>query len=163
MKNTIYVTAFCLLAGSVAAVSVSAEQRWSAEFSGGAAFSTEELGEADLGTGLGFEGTVSYRFLPHLAVYGGWDWFHFSTDGSPWGGEMDVEETGYVFGLRFVHPVGDWPLSYMLRAGGTFDHIEIENDEGEIVADSDHGLGWEIGAGLVYALNDRWGIVPGIR
>jgi opacity protein-like surface antigen len=55
------------------------------------------------------------------------------------------------------------PLSYSLRVGGTFNHIEIENEDGELVADSDHGIGWEIGAGLVYDLNDRWQISPGIR
>jgi len=32
--------------------------------------------------------------------------------------------------------------------GATLDHIEIENQEGDLVADSEHGLGGEVGAGI---------------
>ena len=125
--------------------------------------SSQDLGDADLGIGVGFEGTVAYRFMPHLAAYGGWDWYHFSADQSFAGADVDVEEAGYAFGLQFVHPLGESSLAYFIRAGGILSHIEMENDEGDIVADSKQGLGWEVGAGMVFSLGDRWHLAPGVR
>ena len=39
-----------------------------------------------------------------------------------------------------------------VRAGATYDHVELESEGGDITADSGHGLGWEAGSGLVFAL-----------
>jgi hypothetical protein len=136
---------------------------WSLEIRGGAALATQDMGDAELGTGLGFEGTVAYRFMPHLAAYGGWDWHHFQADESFAGADIDVEETGYCFGLQFAHPLGGSSLSYLVRAGGTYNHIEIEDDGGNLVADSEHGLGWEVAAGVLIPFGDNWHLSPGIR
>lgn len=46
-----------------------AQSRLSWEVRSGIAFATQNLGDADLGTGFGFEGTLAYRFMPHLAGY----------------------------------------------------------------------------------------------
>ena len=143
--------------------SVEARDNWSLEIRSGIAFTTQDMGDADLGTGFGFEGTIAYRFMPHLAAYGGWDWYHFSADQSFAVADVDVEETGYAFGLQFIHPLGESSLAYFIRAGGTLNHIEIENNEGDIVADSKQGLGWEIGAGMVCSLGDCWNLSPGVR
>lgn len=145
----------------------SAQQRWTLALQGGPAFPTESLGNADLNTGFGFEGTVSYRFMPHFAAYAGWDWHRFTIDNpasSFAAPGTDVEETGYAFGVRFEHPIGGErsPL-VVIRAGGTLNHIEIEDESGEQIADSGHGLGWEVGAGLGFALGTRWRLVPGAR
>lgn len=144
--------------------SVQAQNRWRLELRGGVAFATEDLGDASLGTGFGFEGTINYRFQPHLWAYAGWDWHRFSSEGSFAGADSDIEETGYAFGLLFEHPLGG-PSSpaLQLRAGGTYNHMEIENATGNLVADSDHGLGWEAGAGLAFRLDDRWQVAPGVR
>lgn len=140
-----------------------AQNRWSMELNSGGAYATQDLGDADLGAGLGFELTVAYRFMPHLAAYGGWGWRHFAADQSFAGADMDFEETGYTFGLQFVHPTALSRLSYMVQAGGIYNHIEVENGDGDITGDSGHGLGWQAGAGLVYALTSRWSIVPSVR
>ena len=74
------------------------------------------------------------------------------------------EETGYRFGLQFIHPLSsESKLQILLSAGGVGNHIETENGEGDIVNDTGHGLGWEVDAALSIPLNDRWQIVPGIR
>ena len=143
--------------------SVRAQDRLSVELRSGVAFATQELGDADLGTGFGFEGTVAYRFWPHLAGYAGWGWHRFPADESFAGAEVDVEETGYTFGLQFIHPLGTSPIGYVVRAGGILNHLEIENDDGDIIADSDHGLGWQVGAGLVLPLGAQWRVMPGVR
>lgn len=48
----------------------------------------------------------------------------------------------------------------MFRAGGIYNHIEVENEGGDITADSGHGLGWEIGAGLQVDLGSNWNLRP---
>lgn len=156
--------AFALLAAPVTAA---AQRPFTLAFQGGPAFPTGQLGGADLKTGFGFEATISYRFLPRLAGYGGWAWhrFTFSEPASAFAAPgTDVEETGYVLGLRFEQPVGSGnsPL-LVLRAGGTWNHIEIEDASGNQVTDSGHGIGWEAGAGMAFALGTRWQIVPSAR
>ena len=136
---------------------------WSLDLRSGASYATQDLGDADLGIGLGYELTIAYKFMPHLAAYGGWGWHQFSADQSFAGSDLDFEETGYTFGLQFIHPFGESILSYLMRAGGIFNHIEIENNSGEIIEDSGHGLGWQVEAGLAIAVSERFQLIPSIR
>lgn len=140
-----------------------AQDKWSVELRSGAAFATEELGDADLDTGFGFEANCSYRFLPHLSTYIGWGWNQFSSEQSVFGSELDFEETGYIFGLQFIHPIFDSKLKYMLGAGGIYNHIETENKEGDIIDDTGHGLGWQVESGLVIPLGSKIHLMPSVR
>jgi hypothetical protein len=139
-----------------------AQSRWTLEASTDAAFPTEKVGNADLRTGLGFEISGRYRIQPHLAVYAGWDWHHFSTDEPLAGQKMDIEDTGYAFGLRFDHPLVSSTAGW-LRFGGTANHIELESARGDLVGDSGHGLGWEAGGGLSVPIGRRLSLTPGVR
>lgn len=150
----------------VAVAPLQAQSTWSLEFRGNAAVPTAEFSGDDLGTGFGFEGNVGYRFYQHMSLYAGWDWTHFTADQSLAGPDMDFEETGYVFGLRWEHPFqgeNGQGLAGWVRAGGSYKHIEVEDNEGEILTDSGHGLGWEVGAGLSIPLATNWRLTPGIR
>ncbi|MGD2068618.1 MAG: outer membrane beta-barrel protein [Gemmatimonadota bacterium] len=154
------------LVALLAASPVRAQDRWSFELRAGGAMPGEDFGSGDLQyAAFGFEGTVRYRLAEHLAAYAGWDWLHFDADEEFALSDAEFEETGYVFGLRFEHPFrgesggpGAW-----VRLGGTWDHIEVENEAGEIVSDSGHGLGWEMAGGLALGLGDRWILTPGLR
>ncbi|AKA34281.1 Opacity protein [Flagellimonas lutaonensis] len=141
-----------------------AQDKWSAELRPNINFATQDIGNADLKTGFGFEAAVGYRFMPHLGAYVGWGWNKFASDtpSFPGTGNTDFEMTGYTFGLQFIHPINNSSLSYLIRAGGIYNHIEVENDAGDITADSDHGLGWEIGAGLQVDLGSNWNLRPQI-
>lgn len=120
--------------------------------------------DADLSPGFGFGGTIAYRLQPHLHLYGGWDWIRFTSDQSFAGADLDFEETGYTFGLRFEHPLGnDSRRMYRLEAGGLYKHLEIEDSDGALVDDSGHGLGFELGAGLLLPMGERWSLVPAAR
>ena len=111
----------------------------------------------------GFEATISYRFIPRLAAYAGWGWNTFGPQQSD-NSVAHFEETGYRFGLQFIQPLNtESKLNILLSAGGVGNHIETENEQGDIVNDTGHGLGWEIDAALSIPLNDRWQIIPGIR
>lgn len=140
-----------------------AQESWSAELRPNLNFATKELGNADLNTGFGFEVALGYRFMEHLGAYAGWGWNQFSSEELTFAGrgDTDFEETGYTFGLQFIHPVANSEmLSYLFRAGGIYNHIEVENEGGDITADSGHGLGWEIGAGLQVDLGSNWNLRP---
>lgn len=141
-----------------------AQSRFHFELRPGIAIPTQDLADASLQTGLGFEGTIGYRFMPHLGIYGGWDWHHFNAKQSFAGADLDFEETGYVLGLRFQHPFrGDMGgVSYQLRAGGTYNHIEVEDAAGDLVVDTGHGLGFEVGTGIAFSMGS-WQLVPGVR
>lgn len=143
-----------------------AQSRWSMEFRGNAAVPTTEVAGDELSTGVGFEGNVGYRFFEHMSLYAGWDWTHFNADESFAGPDMDFEETGYVLGLRWEHPFSGERgegMAGWIRGGATVKHIEVEDDEGEIIAESGHGLGWEVGAGLSLPLGSSWQLTPGLR
>lgn len=141
-----------------------AQDRWAFEIRGGPAFATQDLGDASLNAGYGFEGTVGYRVQPHLSLYAGWDWHRFSADASFGGADNDFEETGYAFGLLFQHPISQSETAALqLRGGGTLNHIEVENSAGDLVADSEHGLGWEAGAGMAFRIANQWQVTPGLR
>lgn len=150
------------LVALVCAVPAQAQSRGLVELRGGAALPTQDLGDANLNTGGGFGLTVGYRFMPHVLAYGGWDWFALATDGPFEGLNVDVVNTGYAFGLQFQHPmvrsVEGW-----VRAGALYDHLELEDDEGDIIGDSGHELGWEAGGGLSIPIGNRFAMTPGVR
>lgn len=139
------------------------EDRWRIEILPGVAKPTKRLGVLDLGAGGGFEANIGFRLLPHLATYGGWDWHRFKANVPFASNKMEVEETGYAFGLRFEHPIRSLSRTLVLRAGGTYNHIEMEDSAGRFVSDSGHGLGWEAGIGVGFRLGERWRITPGMR
>lgn len=162
-KRTVGIAALGTL---IATTPLLAQGHWSIDLRAGPAFATEDIADADLDTGFGFEGTLAYQFLPHLAGYAGWDWHSFGAADPVAGADADVEETGYVAGLRFEHPFsgesGPGP-AYWVRAGATYNHIELEDEEGEVTVDSGHGVGWEAGAGISFAVSDGLRLTPGVR
>lgn len=48
-------------------------------------------------------------------------------------------------------------------AGAIIDHIEIEDQEGDLVADTEHGPGWEVGAGVAIGVGEKGSLTPGVR
>ena len=140
---------------------LNAQSKWTAEFRSAGAFATQNLGNTDLNAGFGFDIAFAYRLMPHLSTYAGWGWKKFSADQSF--AVMDFEETGYTFGLQFIHPIGNSRLNYLLRAGGIFNHIETENNDGEIINDTGHGLGWQLEAGLDIPISEKVSLRPGVR
>jgi outer membrane protein W len=163
MRTTTAIAAALLTLGAAATVQAQDAGRFSLELRTGAAVATTELGERDLDTpGVGFEITANFQVMPHLNLYAGWDWTHFSLS-EELGAYDDFEDTGYAFGARFFAPslgaVTPW-----LRAGGVYDHIEMESQEdGADDLSADHVLGWEAGAGAAIALGQTWSLLPGVR
>ncbi|MBK9254615.1 MAG: outer membrane beta-barrel protein [Saprospiraceae bacterium] len=136
--------------------------RLSFELRPGVNVPTEKLGDVSLNTGFGFEGTFAYRFMPHLAIYGGWSWNKFASDMKINDTALDFEETGYTYGLQFIHPIGDSKMNIILRAGGLYNHIEVEQGS-EIISDTGHGFGWQVEGRLPILLGEKWSVIPSLR
>jgi opacity protein-like surface antigen len=147
---------------AVLAAPAGAQSPLSFEVTGEVAQPTRTFGGADLDTGYGLGLNVRYRFMPHLAAYGGWEWHLSRSGGLIAGQKLDVEDNGYTLGLRFEHPITA-RTGYWVRAGGLYNHIEIETEDGHLVSDSGHGFGWEAGGGVAFPLSARLSLTPGVR
>ncbi|NBB77657.1 MAG: outer membrane beta-barrel protein [Bacteroidetes bacterium] len=139
------------------------ESRFGFELNIGPAYATTQVVDADLGAGIGFEGVFHYRILKHTGVYLGWGWKHFGAGESFAGNDMDFEETGYIYGIQFKHPLTGRGLSYVIRAGGTYNHVEMENSEGDILNDTGHGPGWQVSAGIELPIGRSWTLIPTLK
>ena len=164
VKNRLGVIAAMLMAIAMVFISqfTYAQDRWSFELRPGVDFATKKLGDIDLNTGFGIEGSFAYRFMPHLAVYAGWSWNKFGSDTKINGTNLDFEETGYTYGLQFIHPIGDSKINLLARAGGLANHIEVEQG-GDVISDSGHGFGWQVEGGLAIPLSKKWILMPSVR
>lgn len=162
MKTKVFVLSILMIATS-AIFAQKTEKRFGFELNAGPSFSVSELNNTDLKPGFGFEGIFHYRFLQHTGVFAGWGWNRMAAEQSFAGNDVCFEETGYIFGLQFMHPVASSRFSYYLRAAGLYNHIETENAEGEIIHDSKHGLGYQIGGGLNFSLPKNWSLSAGVK
>lgn len=162
MKTKVLLVTAIML-GSIFSINAQeSDKRFGFEASAGASVATKKLGGSTLNPGVGFEGIFHYRVLPHTGIYAGWGWNKFGADESVFGNNIDFEETGYVFGLQFKHPFGESKTSYYLRAGGLYNHIEVENG-GDVTHNSGHGLGWQLAGGLDFKLGKNWSLTPGVK
>lgn len=158
-----------ILAAAALSVTATASAQFSPfslELTPGGSYAVQEFGNLEGGPGLSSSNHIRYQFLPHLSAYAGWEWHRFFLDREA--EEMDVEQTGYALGLRYEHPLSgeaDRDASapaWWVRAGATLAHFEVEDESGESVDGTDHGLGWEAGAGISWPLSRRFAIAPGL-
>lgn len=143
--------------------SATSQNRWEVQFRPGLNFATQEFSGVDVKTGFGFEATAAYNILPHLGLYGGWGWHEFRTENAFGTSNVDIEETGYTLGLQFQHPIANSDLSYIIQAGAIYNHLELENNDGDIVGDTGHGFGWHAGAGLDIKIGNDFSLRPTAR
>ncbi|HEX8041613.1 MAG TPA: opacity protein [Chryseosolibacter sp.] len=144
-----------------------AQGRISVELRPGVNFATRNLGDADLKTGFGVEGIFAYQFLRHFGIYAGWGLNRFNARESFAGPDVNFEETGYSYGLQFMHAIGQSNVSLLGRAGVLSNHIEIEDNRGDVIGGSGHGfrdgIGWQIEGRVAWPLAERWLVIPSLR
>jgi opacity protein-like surface antigen len=139
------------------------QNKWSVELRPNIDFPTKNIRHTELKTGFGFEVAISYNFMAHLAAYVGWGYNTFKTTSNLVDFDNDVDQTGYTFGFQLIHPIKEGSdFSYLIRAGGIYNHLEFEDRDGNVFEDTGHGLGFEVGAGLDYTFSETWHIRPQI-
>ncbi len=163
MKAKLFLTIMMIAALTLTSVAQESEKRFGIELNGDVSFVSSDLNGANLNTGLGFETVLQYRFMPFTSVYGGWGYSHFNANESFAGPDIDFEQTGYILGLQFKQSFGESPISWFVRAGLLYSHIETENNEGEIISDTGHGAGYQVAAGIEVSLGKDWSLAPGLK
>jgi hypothetical protein len=163
MKTKVLIAIVMLAVFSLHSNGQENEKRFGFELNSGVSFATKKIDNASMQPGFGFEGAFHYRFMPHLGLYGGWGWNRFAAESSFAGDDVCFEETGYVFGLNFSHPFEGTKLSYYVRAGGLYNHVETENSDGDILNDTEHGLGFQMAGGIEINLGSGWSLTPGLK
>jgi len=101
--------------------------------------------------------------MSNIGIYAGWgkNWLSSETTSSDT--NKDYEESGYVLGLQFLQPIKSSNYSYFLRAGALYNHVEVENDNGDITEDTGHGLGLQMAAGMDINLGSSWSLTPVVK
>lgn len=146
------------------AADATAQPRWAVGARAGLAVPTQAIEGEDFGAGVGVEGSLRYRIFSSLSAYVGWDWTRFSSGPTLGDDEVDFDETGYAFGLRVEHTFSDEEgPTLWLRGGPTLAGVEIEDVNGDVLADTGRGAGWEVGGGVGLTIGQRWSLAPGIR
>lgn len=140
-----------------------AQEKWAVEFRPGLSFPTSDVGNTNTKVGFGFEFTGAYKIMPHLAAYVGLGWNQFKGEDKLSKEDVTLEETGYTFGFQIIHPIGTTSFSYLGRAGAIYNHIEMENNAGDITADTGHGFGWQVEAGVEYEFAPNLSFRPMLR
>jgi len=163
MKTKLFFTLMALALITKTVLAQEKEKRFGVELGSGISIAIDELNGAKLKPGFGNEGILHYRFMQFTGVYAGWGWNSFECNESDFGNNVNFEETGYVLGLQFKHPIKNFPIAFYFRRGALYNHIEIENADGDIIEDSGHELGWQVAAGIDINLGKNWSLTPGVK
>lgn len=163
MKARLFLTLMLTAVISFSGIAQENEKRFGVEVNGEVSFVSSDLNDASLNGGLGFEAILQYRFMPFTSVYGGWGYSHFNAEESFAGSDIDFEQTGYILGLQIGHSIGASPISWFVRGGLLYSHIETEDNTGTIISDTGHGVGYQVAGGIEVLLGSNWSLAPGVK
>lgn len=139
------------------------EKKFGFELNGGVSIALTEPTNTHFLPGFGFEGVFHYSFNKNFGVYAGWGYNDLFADLSFLGADKDFEETGYIVGIQYTHPLESTNIKPFLRTGILYNHIEIEDNSGTIIKDSGHGVGFQIATGIDIPLRSNWHLIPGLK
>lgn len=163
MNRMLLTLTAAVAATAFATVDARAQERWGVDIHATGGIATQDGVRDDSEAGFGFGANLHVQVLPNVFLYGGWDWTRYQALEAIAGPDVDLEETGYALGARFERPIGSSSTAWWVRTGALYNHFELEDDGGDLIDDTGHGLGWEAGAGVAVAFGNGWSFVPGIR
>lgn len=163
MKTRVLLAAALLALLPASLVAQEDEKKGGFEVNGGLSASVPAPGETVNSVGAGGEALLHYRVVNYVGLYGGWGYNAFRNEFQPAGHRCDFEETGYVLGLQYKRPVDSSGIRVFVRGGLQYKHIEIEDPSGELIFDTTHGFGWQLGCGVEFPLGENWSLVPEVR
>lgn len=163
MKAKLILSIALIASFTLTSIAQENEKRFGVELNGEVSFVSSDLNGANLNTGMGYEVLLQYRFIPFTSVYGGWGYSHFNANESFAGTDIDFEQTGYVLGLQFKRSINASPVSYFVRGGLLYSHIETEDNTGTIISDTGHGVGYQVAGGIEVLMGRNWSLAPGVK
>ena len=101
--------------------------------------------------------------MPHLKAVGGWGFQSFDSKVDESSDQIELRENSFLFGFELRLPYGGERLSYLIYAGGIAGQLSIENKVLALDTRSDYQLGWELGLGAQYQLDENWALKPQLR
>lgn len=144
-------------------INCQAQENFSAEFRPGLSFPVDDVAGTKVNPGYGFEVTIAYEVLQDVGIYAGWGWNKFNADNAFLSQRIDIEESGYTGGIQFKHRIKNSSISYLIRGGAVYNHLELEDNDGQLIADSGHGIGWQAEGGITFEIGNSWDIRPTAR
>lgn len=163
MKTKVLVAAALIATLPLSLTAQSEEKRGAFEINGGIALSAAFPGDVINNIGAGAEALFHYRVARHFGLYGGWGYNAFRSEYGPANNRCDFEETGYIIGLQYKRPLEFANVSFFVRGAFQYKHIEVEDPSGELLFDTTHGPGGQVGFGLDLPLSEKWSVVPELK
>jgi len=160
-----------LLALAAVALAASAQAQaipvspFSVEVRGGLAFPTGDLEDvAESGITVGANGT--YMFTPQLGLYAGFTYnaFGLVDEAEELGIDGSINTYGFDAGVKAMFPSPTLPVTPFLKGGLVYHKVELDIDDLELGDDddSDFGLGFEVGGGVMVPLGPRLSFTPAV-
>lgn len=163
MKTKVLLTAALMALLPVVLIAQGEESRGGFEVNGGLSLATDAPGDVITNIGAGSEALLHFRVTKHLGLYGGWGYNAFRSEYEPVRRRCDFEETGYIIGLQYKRQMETSIVSVFVRGGYQYKHIEIEDPTGELLFDTKHGSGWQVGFGIDIPLAEKWSLIPEMK
>lgn len=138
---------------------------FSVEVRGGLAFPTGDLEDvAESGITVGANGT--FMFTPMLGLYAGFTYnaFGLPEEADELGVDGSINTYGLDAGLKAMFATPTLPVSPFVKGGLVYHKLELDIEDVDLGEedDTDFGLGFEVGGGVMVPLGPRLSFTPGV-
>jgi hypothetical protein len=152
------------LAGSAQAQALPVSP-FSVEVRGGLAFPTGDLEDvAESGITVGANGT--YMFSQQIGLYAGFTYnaFGLAEEADDLGIDGSINTYGFDAGLKAMFASPTLPVTPFLKGGLVYHKVELDIEDLDLgeADESDFGLGFEVGGGVMVPLGPRLSFTPAV-
>lgn len=152
------------LAGSAQAQAIPVSP-FSVEVRGGLAFPTGDLEDvAESGITVGANGT--FMFTPMLGLYAGFTYnsFGLAEEAEALGVDGSINTYGLDAGVKAMFATPTLPVTPFLKGGLVYHKVELDIEDLDLgdEDDTDFGLGFEVGGGVMVPLGPRLSFTPAV-
>jgi hypothetical protein len=113
----------------------------------------------EIGNGFGYGINARLQVFPLISIYGGWDRYSFDVDGDSEATDTGLHAGGYI-SLPLSAVTGVSPFAF---AGVVYNSTTRPFSGVTGSAESDDGLGYEVGAGLAIPFAPTLSLTPALR
>lgn len=134
--------------------------RFSVEAGSGPSFAMRETGGIRLKYGRGLDAILAFDLWADVGLFGGWGTSSFSSDGV-----FRYCESGIIYGVQYkIEPLSG-KFNYLLRAGRTWNHIEVTDRDWNrgFYYDSGYSEGFYTSGSIRYSAGKGWLIMGTLR